>query len=97
MPHTCTVIVPITPLPGSRERVLALFDAVVPTIREGAGVLRYDVFVGQGQIVLIEEWVDRDSWQAHFGWEPIQRLKRELPDLVEMPVERWELYERPIS
>ena len=96
MSTTCTVVVPIIPLPGCREKVLALLDEVIPLIRHGAGVLRYDLFERpEGGLVLIEDWESREAWQAHFEWEPILRLKAELPALVEMPVERWEMYERP--
>jgi quinol monooxygenase YgiN len=48
-----------------------------------------------GRIILIEEWESREAWHAHFEWPAILRLKRELPSLVDMPVERWEMYQRP--
>jgi len=42
--------------------------------------------------VLIERWESRDAWQAHFDWQPIQRLKKELATRVELPVSRREMY-----
>jgi hypothetical protein len=35
----------------------------------------------------------RDIWQAHFDTEPIKWLQAELADKVELPVERWEMYD----
>ena len=73
--------------------MLALFDELMPDITRGAGVLKYELCERvDGGLVLIEEWESRDAWQAHFEWEAIKRLKAELPALVEMPVERWEMY-----
>ena len=95
MPVACTVIVSLTPLSGHYADVMALLDQVVPEIRGGRGCLRYDVFEeARGRIVLIEEWESREHWQAHFSWDPILVLKRELASWVEMPVERREMYER---
>ena len=96
MSRICTVVVPITPLKDCRESVLALFDELLPTIRQGEGLLRYDLLERpEGGLVLIEEWESREAWQDHFEWDAIKRLKAELPALVEMPVERWEMYARP--
>lgn len=96
MSRICTVVVPITPLKDCRESVLALFDELLPSIRQGEGLLRYDLFErSEGGLVLIEEWESREAWQDHFEWEAIRRLKAELPELVEMPVERWEMYAHP--
>ena len=96
MSRICTVVVPITPLKDCRESVLALFDELLPTIRQGEGLVRYDLFERpEGGLVLIEEWESREAWQDHFEWEAIRRLKAELPELVEMPVERWEMYAHP--
>ena len=79
MAITCTVIVYLAPLPGHYDDVVALLDQVVPEIRGGRGCLRYDVFEeAGGRIVLIEEWESREHWQAHFSWDPILVLKREL-------------------
>ena len=95
MPRVCTVIVPLTPLAGHYDTVLGIVDEVIADIRQGPGCLRYEVWEEvSGRIVLIEEWESRDHWQAHFDWEPILRLKRELADKVILPVERWEMYER---
>ena len=95
MSPVCTVVVPITPLEGCRDSVLDLLNEVLPDIRQGEGLIRYDLFERPGGgLVLIEDWESRDAWQAHFAWDPIVRLKAELPALVEMPVERWEMYER---
>ena len=96
MSRICTVIVPITPLKDCRESVLALFDELLPTIRRGEGLLRYDLFERpEGGLALIEEWESREAWQDHFEWDAIKKLKTELPALVEMPVERWEMYAHP--
>jgi len=95
MAITCTVIVYLAPLPGHYDDVVALLDQVLPEIRGGRGCLRYDVFEeAGGRIVLIEEWESREHWQAHFSWDPILVLKRELALWVEMPVSRREMYER---
>ncbi len=96
MSRICTVVVPITPLKDCRESVLALFDELLPIIRQGEGLLRYDLFERpEGGLVLIEEWESREAWQDHFEWDAIKKLKAELPPLVEMPVERWEMYAHP--
>ena len=96
MSRICTVVVPITPLKDCRESVLALFDGLLPIIRQGEGLLRYDLFERpEGGLVLIEEWESREAWQDHFEWDAIKKLKTELPALVEMPVERWEMYAHP--
>ena len=96
MSQTCTVVVPITPLEGAHAQVLQLFDEVLPEITQGAGVLKYELYERvEGGLVLIEEWQSREAWQDHFEWDAIKRLKAELPALVEMPVERWEMYAHP--
>ena len=96
MSRICTVVVPINPLKDCRESVLALFDELLPSIRQGEGLLRYDLFERpEGGLVLIEEWESREAWQDHFEWDAIKKLKTELPELVEMPVERWEMYAHP--
>ena len=96
MTRTCTVVVPIMPLEGAKEQVLALFDELLPEISRGPGVLKYELYERvEGGLVLIEEWQSREAWQAHFEWDSIKRLKAELPALVEMPVERWEMYAHP--
>jgi quinol monooxygenase YgiN len=95
MPRRCTVIVPLSPLEGCFDAVVGILDEVLADIRQGEGCLRYDVKEEvSGRLVLIEEWESRDHWLAHFDWEPIQRLKRELADKVIVPVERWEMYDR---
>ena len=96
MTRTCTVVVPISPLEGAKEQVLALFDELLPEISRGPGVLKYELYERvEGGLVLIEEWQSREAWQDHFEWDAIKRLKAELPALVEMPVERWEMYAHP--
>jgi quinol monooxygenase YgiN len=95
MTQTCTVMVPLQPLEGRVEKVVGILDEVIPAIVAGPGCLRYELFQEvTGRLVLWEEWESRVAWQAHFEWEPIKRLKRELAELVEMPVERWEMYPR---
>jgi len=95
MTQTCTVMVPLYPLEGQGEVVIGILEEVIPTIVAGPGCLRYELFQEvTGRLVLWEEWESRAAWQAHFEWEPIKRLKRELAERVEMPVERWEMYPR---
>ena len=95
MTQTCTVMVPLHPLEGQGEVVIGILEEVIPAIVAGPGCLRYELFQEvTGRLVLWEEWESRVAWQAHFEWEPIKRLKRELAERVEMPVERWEMYPR---
>jgi len=95
MTQTCTVMVPLHPLEGQAEVVIGILEEVIPAIVAGPGCLRYELFQEvTGRLVLWEEWESRAAWQAHFEWEPIKRLKRELAERVEMPVERWEMYPR---
>jgi quinol monooxygenase YgiN len=42
--------------------------------------------------MLLERWSSREDWQAHFDAPPILRLKAELAQRVELPVERLETY-----
>jgi quinol monooxygenase YgiN len=42
--------------------------------------------------LLYERFVSREHWQAHFEHPAILRLKAELADKVELPVERLEAY-----
>ena len=43
--------------------------------------------------MLFERFTTRNHWQAHFDAPAIVRLKAELADAVELPVERLETYE----
>jgi len=94
MTPICTVIVRLIPLPSQIDAVRHAMNQVIEEIRAGAGCLRYDMFDAvNGEIVLFEQWESRDIWQAHFDTEPIKWLQAELADKVELPVERWEMYD----
>ena len=94
MSETCTVIVRLIPLLDQTDAVRHAMNQVIEEIRAGAGCLRYDMFNAvNGDIVLFEQWESRDIWQAHFDTEPIKWLQAELADKVELPVERWEMYD----
>jgi len=43
--------------------------------------------------MIYERFTTRERWQEHFDAPPIIRLKEELADAVELPVERLETYE----
>jgi quinol monooxygenase YgiN len=42
--------------------------------------------------MIYERWTSKELWQAHFEHPAILRLKAELADKVELPVERLEAY-----
>ena len=89
----CTVIVELVPKPGEEETVWACVENEIDEIREAHGCLRYDMFRRvDGATVLIEDWVDREAWQAHFTTPAIARLKDALTPLLAKPAERWETY-----
>jgi quinol monooxygenase YgiN len=88
-----TVFVRLSPLPGQREFTRSLISELLPDIRALQGCEVYDLFdeVG-GDLMLLERWSSREDWQAHFDAPPILRLKAELAQRVELPVERLETY-----
>ena len=92
----CTVFVRIIPLPGHRDATRELILELLPQIRTLPGCEEYRLFDAvTGELMLSERWSTREQWQAHFEAAPIQRLKTELADKVELPVERSETYEAP--
>ena len=94
MSATCTVFVRLKPLPGMRDFTRALILELLPDIQALEGCEEYRVFDAiNGDVMLYERFSSREHWQAHFDAEPILRLKAELADKVELPVERLETYE----
>ena len=87
------MFVRLRPLPGQRAVTRALITELLPDIRALQGCEVYDLFdeVG-GDLMLLERWSSREDWHAHFEAPPILRLKAELADAVELPVERLETY-----
>jgi len=93
MTTPCVVVVELIPLAGQRNFVVELVREVIPEIHQGPGCELYALYEKtDGSLVLIERWESRDAWQAHFDWQPIQRLKKELATKVELPVSRREMY-----
>jgi quinol monooxygenase YgiN len=94
MDAPCTVFVRLTPLPGTREFTRALILELIPEIRALEGCEEYRLFDAvDGDLMLYERFTTREHWQAHFEAAPIIRLKAELANAVELPVERLETYE----
>lgn len=84
----------LTPLPGKREFARALILELIADIRALEGCEEYRLFDAvDGDLMLFERFTTREHWQAHFEAPPILRLKAELADAVELPVERLETYE----
>ena len=72
----------------------ALILELLPDIRALEGCEEYRVFDAiNGDVMIYERFSSREHWQAHFDAKPILRLKAELADKVELPVERLETYE----
>lgn len=94
MSGPCTVFVRLTPLPGKRDFTRALILELLPEIRALEGCEEYRLFDAlDGDLMLYERFTTRKHWQAHFEAPAIVRLKAELADAVELPVERLETYE----
>ncbi|MDF3888394.1 putative quinol monooxygenase [Cupriavidus basilensis] len=71
-----TVIAHIQTLPGARDRVLALFDAPVPTVLAESGCGEYRPLVDKPSpqaterpddcgIVIVEQWASAEALEAH--------------------------------
>jgi quinol monooxygenase YgiN len=89
----CTVFVRLRPLATHEAFVRALILELLPDIRAIDGCDVYELFDAvDGDLMLYERWSSREHWQAHFDQPAIVRLKRELADKVELPVERLEAY-----
>ena len=94
MSTPCTVFVRLTPLPGKREFARALLLELLPEIQAIEGCEEYRLFDAvNGDLMLYERFSSREHWLAHFDAAPIVRLKAELAEAVELPVERLETYE----
>jgi hypothetical protein len=81
MSGPCTVFVRLTPLPGKRDFTRALILELLPEIRALEGCEEYRLFDALNGDLM------------HFDAPAIVRLKAELADAVELPVERLETYE----
>lgn len=89
----CTVFVRLTPLPGHAAFTRSLILELIPEIRTIDGCEVYELFDAvDGDLMIYERWTSREHWQAHFEAPSILRLKTELADRVELPVERLETY-----
>lgn len=94
MDAPCTIFVRLRPLPGKRDVTRALILELIPEIRALEGCEEYQLFDAvDGDLMIFERFTTRAHWQAHFDAPPILRLKAELADAVELPVERLETYE----
>jgi quinol monooxygenase YgiN len=89
----CTVFVRLRPLPGHENFTRSLILELIPEITAIDGCEVYELFDAvDGDLMIYERWTSREHWQAHFEQPAILRLKRELANRVELPVERLEAY-----
>jgi quinol monooxygenase YgiN len=89
----CTVFVRLKPLPGHEAFTRSLILELIPEIRTIDGCEVYELFDAvDGDLMIYERWTSKEHWQAHFEHPAILRLKAELADKVELPVERLEAY-----
>jgi quinol monooxygenase YgiN len=90
--HT-VVVVTLTPHPEHYSVVVDLILEVIPEIHRDPGCVLYALHeTVDNDVVLIESWVDRDAWLAHFELPAIVRLKKELPPWLATPAKRVEMY-----
>lgn len=88
------VFVRLRPLAGKREFTRALILELLPDIRAEEGCEECRLFDAvDGDLMLNERFTTREHWHALFDAPAIVRLKAELADAVELPVERLETYE----
>lgn len=88
-----TVIVTLSPKPGCVDQVEQIVAREIPEIRQATGCEVYDLYRSvDDEVILIERWSSRDTWQAHFDTPAIERLKEELTPLLAKPAERVEMY-----
>lgn len=93
MTKPCTVFVRLRPLPGHAAFTRSLIRGLLPDIHAIEGCEHYELFDAvDGDLMIYERWSTRELWQAHFENPAILRLKAELADKVELPVERLETY-----
>ena len=94
MSGPCTVFVRLIPLPGKPDFSRALILELLPEIRAQEGCEEYPLFDAvNGDLMLCERFTTRNHWQANLDAPAIVRLKAELADAVELPVERLETCE----
>ncbi len=94
MDAPCTVFVRLKPPPRKKRLHPRPHCGAAPEIRALEGCEEYRVFDAvDGDLMLYERFSTREHWQEHFDAPPIIRLKAELADAVELPVERLESYE----
>jgi quinol monooxygenase YgiN len=93
MTKPCTVFVRLKPLAGKADFTRSLILELLPEILTIDGCEVYELFDAvDGDLMIYERWASREHWQAHFDQPAILRLKAELADAVELPVERLEAY-----
>jgi len=88
-----TVIVTLSPKQGCVDEVEQIVAREIAEIRQATGCEVYDLYRSvDDEVILIERWSSRDTWQAHFDTPAISRLKNELTPLLAKPAERVEMY-----
>lgn len=93
MPQPTSVVVTLKPQPGCVEQVAAIVAREIPEIRQATGCEVYDLYRSvDDEVILIERWSSRETWQAHFDTAAIARLKEELTPLLAEPAQRVEMY-----
>lgn len=85
MEETIMIIAESHAAPGRADQVRSLFEGVVDRTRAEDGCLRYELLqdLDNGdRIVLMEEWRDQESLDAHLGADHIVTLFQEIMPLL---------------
>ncbi|PCC48419.1 putative quinol monooxygenase [Brevibacterium aurantiacum] len=85
MEETIMIIAESHAAPGRADQVRALFESVVDRTRAEDGCLRYELLqdLDNGdRIILVEEWLDQASLDAHLGADHIVTLFQEIMPLL---------------
>ena len=81
------VVADLTPTADAHDQVLAALGKIVPQVHAEDGCERYAVHMSRSQIVVIEQWRDKDSFKAHATGAALAELNSSLEGLLDGEVE----------
>ncbi|MDN4039475.1 putative quinol monooxygenase [Massilia sp. YIM B02443] len=90
MSQQVTVIATLHARPGQEAALEARMRIMIEATRKEAGCIRYDMHRAAddpASLIMVEYWTSAEALQQHDDSSHMAALGRDLPDLVDRPVE----------
>ena len=81
------IVATFSPRADQRENVLTLLEAAVPQVHQEVGCELYAIHQAKDELVVIEQWADKDALSAHGTGQPFTQLSASVEPLLAKPLE----------